>query len=130
MLRVGVPTAGPKQLALPLTEKPMTKFQEIHDQLEERRAQLERRLQKIGDDVRRTQGPLDADSEEQAVELENAPVLDALDASGHDELAEIRAALARYAGGEFGVCAECGEEVALERLRVVPTARCCVSCAT
>jgi RNA polymerase-binding transcription factor DksA len=108
----------------------MTKFQEIHDQLEERRTQLERRMQKIGDDVRRTQGPLDADSEEQAVELENAPVLDALDASGYDELGEIRAALERYAAGRFGVCSECGEEIAVERLRVVPTARCCVGCAS
>jgi DnaK suppressor protein len=108
----------------------MPSYQEIHEKLEERRADLERRLQKIGADLRRTQGPLDADSQEQAVELENSPVLDALDASGHEELTEVRAALARYASGDFGTCDGCGEEIPIERLRVVPTARACVSCAS
>jgi len=108
----------------------MSKFQEIHEELERRRAILERRLQRIGKDLRRTQGPLAADSQEQAVELENAPVLEALDASGHDELAEVRAALARFSGGDFGVCSECGEDIAIARLRVVPTARTCVTCAS
>jgi RNA polymerase-binding transcription factor DksA len=107
----------------------MRKFQEIQDELERRRATLERRLQRIGDDMRRTQGPLDADSQERAVELENAPVLDALDASGHDELAEINATLERIAGEEFGVCSECGEDIPIDRLRVVPTTRTCAPCA-
>jgi len=108
----------------------MSKFHEIHNDLKRRRSVLERRLQRIGDDMRRTQGPLDADSEEQAVELENASVLDALDASGHDELTEIHAALDRLASGEFGVCGKCGEDIPVGRLQVVPTARTCASCAT
>ena len=107
----------------------MSEFHEIHNDLKRRRSVLERRLQRIGDDMRRTQGPLDADSEEQAVELENASVLDALDASGHDELTEIHAALDRLASGEFGVCGKCGEDIPVGRLQVVPTARTCASCA-
>ena len=107
----------------------MSKFAEIHDALENRRATLEGRLQRIGADMRRNQGPLDADSQEQAVELENAPVLDALDASGHDELAEVLAALARLAGGEFGACSKCGEDIPIDRLRAMPTARTCTTCA-
>jgi len=108
----------------------MSKFQEIQEKLEQRRDALERRLSKIGADRRRMQGPLDADSEEQAIELENAPVLDALDASGHDEFEEVQAALARLAGGRFGICSECGEGIAIGRLEAVPTARCCVGCAS
>jgi RNA polymerase-binding transcription factor DksA len=108
----------------------MSEFREIHNELKRRRAALERRLQRIGDDMRRTQGPLDADSEEQAVELENAPVLDALDASGHDELAEINAALVRLSGGEFGECSECGEDIPIDRLHAMPTARTCTTCTT
>ena len=107
----------------------MSKFHEVHNELERRRSTLERRLQRISDDRRRSQGPLDADSEEQAVELENASVLDALDASGHDELTEINAALARIEAGRFGVCSGCGEQIPLGRLQVVPTARTCASCA-
>jgi RNA polymerase-binding transcription factor DksA len=107
----------------------MSKFHEIHSDLKRRRATLERRLLRIGNDIRRTQGPLDADSEEQAIELENSPVLDALDASGHNELTEIDAALERLEGSDFGVCSECDEDIPLDRLQVVPTARTCASCA-
>jgi DnaK suppressor protein len=108
----------------------MSKFHEVHNELKRRRETLERRLRRIGDDMRRSQGPLDADSQEQAVELENAPVLDALDASGHEELKEVHAALDRLAGDEFGVCSECGEDIPLGRLEAVPTARTCASCAS
>jgi RNA polymerase-binding transcription factor DksA len=108
----------------------MLKFHEVHNELKRRRETLERRLQLIGDDMRRFQGPLDADSQEQAVELENAPVLEALDASGHDELKEVHAALERLDGDGFGVCSECGEDIPLGRLEVVPTARTCASCAS
>jgi RNA polymerase-binding transcription factor DksA len=108
----------------------MSKFQEIQQKLEQRRDTLERRLGKIGADRSRTQGPLDADSQEQAIELENAPVLDALDASGHDEFEEVQAALARLAAGSFGICSECGEDITIGRLEAVPAARCCVGCAS
>lgn len=107
----------------------MSKFDAVRDDLKRRRSELEGRLRRIGKDMRRSEGPLDADSEEQAVELENAPVLDALDATGHDELTEIDAALERIAAGRFGVCSECGEDIPLGRLQAIPTARTCTSCA-
>lgn len=44
-------------------------------------------------------------------------------------LAELRAALARMAGGEYGVCDDCGEDIAPKRLHAVPTARRCIGCA-
>jgi RNA polymerase-binding transcription factor DksA len=102
---------------------------EIRTLIRERLATLEPRLGRIQSDRRREQGPLDADSEEQAVELENAPVLDVLDAVGHDELEELRAALARLDADEFGTCQKCGYAISMERLRAVPSARTCRSCA-
>jgi len=107
----------------------MSKFREVHNELKRRRATLERRLEHIQDDLRRVQGPLDSDSEERAVELENDPVLDALDASGRDELAEVKAALDRLEGGEYGYCSECGKEIPIGRLHAAPTARTCATCA-
>jgi DnaK suppressor protein len=41
----------------------------------------------------------------------------------------IRAALARLDAGEFGYCASCGEEIAVKRLALDPTAPLCVACA-
>jgi DnaK suppressor protein len=37
-------------------------------------------------------------------------------------------ALSRLEEGRYGICEECGEEIPLERLQVVPFAACCVSC--
>jgi len=43
-------------------------------------------------------------------------------------LKEIERALARCAGGTYGVCETCGEEINPNRLKAIPWARNCVSC--
>lgn len=108
----------------------MSDYAEIRSALEARLTTLERRMGRIKSDRQREQGPLDADSEEQATELENAPVLDALDSAGRAQLEEIRAALSRLDDGRFGMCAKCGDAISIERLRAVPTAIVCRHCAS
>jgi DnaK suppressor protein len=44
------------------------------------------------------------------------------------KLALIEAALDRLARGEFGICAECEEEIPLKRLQAIPWATHCVPC--
>ena len=44
------------------------------------------------------------------------------------EKLQIKAALARIQSGEFGHCATCGDEIAVGRLSVNPTAVRCVKC--
>jgi DnaK suppressor protein len=44
------------------------------------------------------------------------------------ELRGLEAALHRIADGGFGVCADCGVEIALERLRAEPAAERCLEC--
>jgi DnaK suppressor protein len=46
------------------------------------------------------------------------------------ELAAIERALAKMSTGNFGVCEECGEEIAAKRLMVLPEARLCAHCQT
>ena len=46
------------------------------------------------------------------------------------ELRRIAAALARIDEGEYGYCAECGEEIALRRLELAPAAPLCIACAS
>jgi len=43
-------------------------------------------------------------------------------------LKEIESALARCAGGTYGVCEACNEEISLNRLKAIPWARYCVTC--
>ena len=104
-------------------------YRRTRENLLDRRAKLERRGDRVRVDRRRTNGPLAADSGEQAVELENDQVLDALDASIRSELEEIRHALGRIERGDFGSCARCGASISIERLETVPTATLCRGCA-
>lgn len=48
--------------------------------------------------------------------------------SDRRKLRLIDAALERMESGEFGECAECGEEIPAKRLRVIPWAMYCVPC--
>jgi hypothetical protein len=45
------------------------------------------------------------------------------------ELSEIDAALLRIEEGRYGICLGCGGALGLQRLRAIPEARLCVSCA-
>jgi len=44
------------------------------------------------------------------------------------ELREVEAARRRLTDGSYGVCVDCGADIALERLRANPTAARCVPC--
>lgn len=71
----------------------------------------------------------DPEFEERAREETDAQVLDRLDNRGKHEIEEIDAALLRIADGSYGACIECGEKIAVERLRAVPETELCVECA-
>ena len=43
---------------------------------------------------------------------------------------DLKAALVRLDDGEFGYCEDCGEEIAVKRLELDPTATRCISCAS
>jgi RNA polymerase-binding transcription factor DksA len=45
------------------------------------------------------------------------------------EIAEIDSALARIADGHYGICRNCHEAIATQRLLLVPQAVTCVACA-
>lgn len=103
-------------------------YREIRDSLLRRRDELNARLSAIAQGAGRGR-PLDPDFEEQAVERQNEEVIDALDEAAHRELTQIAGALARMERGEYGVCTVCGETIPERRLRAVPYADQCVSCA-
>ncbi len=41
---------------------------------------------------------------------------------------DIEAAMLRVKGGEFGVCIDCGDDIAFDRLKAYPTAKRCITC--
>lgn len=98
---------------------------EVLKLLRRQREELERRLTAIQKDVGRR---LDADSSEQVVELENAPVLDELAREAEEELSKITSAMARLESGTYGACTDCMAEIPRARLRAYPSAARCMNC--
>ena len=95
--------------------------------LEDKKVELNERVTSIKKDI--TSG-LDSDSQEQATQLENQEVLDALANEATREVAQINTALQRMDEGEYGICARCGHEIDPRRLEVRPYALRCIECAT
>lgn len=102
---------------------------ELRAQLRARLAEITRRTQRIEDHLQQKDGALSPDWQEQAAELENDEVLEALDERGRQEIDALLGALARLDAGEYGQCAQCGEAISEGRLRVLPTTTLCVRCA-
>ena len=103
------------------------------------REQLGRRFQALREEVR--QALLDLDSEHfvdlagQVRDLEESAVADMLvdlDLTLLDmhiqEMRDIEAAQIRLDRDEYGVCVDCTEAIAIERLRAYPTAKRCLPC--
>lgn len=92
----------------------------------EKQAKLQQRLDAINKDLQQEHSK---DWEEQAQERENDEVLEALAAEVSEELKQIAIALNKIDSGDYGICSGCGEDIAKERLEVLPDADLCINCA-
>lgn len=107
----------------------MSDFEDIRLELVKRRSQLSDRIQQLEQDIRHTQHPLEPDFAEQAVQRENEEVLDALDAAARTELQKINRALSRIENEKYGICTICGDDIPIERLKILPYSDYCIKCA-
>ncbi len=105
----------------------MTDYTRIEAQLLAMRDELITRLDNIKSNISRGRS---ADSQEQAQELENAEVVDALGNEARHELHLVARALDQIRQGTFGSCVGCGRQIPGERLEASPFADRCIDCAT
>jgi len=95
--------------------------------LEERRGEIQDKLRSI-----RETRPADADqvkdTEEQSLDDLVREVDFALMQMKSETLAKIDEAMRRLEGGSYGVCADCGAEIAEARLKALPFATLCRAC--
>lgn len=103
---------------------------QVKANLEQRKLELLERHGRITKHTRHREEPLPQDFAEQAVELENQELLEALDAEVADELRQIEHALERLDAGEYQQCKACGEDIPPARLETLPTTSLCVDCAS
>lgn len=94
--------------------------------LRERMKMLEDRMLQVRADLAE---PADPDVEERAVEREADEMLESLGQAAAVELRMIRAAVARIAAGDYGLCTHCGAEIGEARLAALPWTPYCQDCA-
>ena len=94
--------------------------------LKARLSELTGRVAEIDSELRK---PLSADSEDRATDLENQEALEGIENSKIHEIHQIQEALKRISEGTYGICAQCGEDIDPKRLKALPTATRCISCA-
>lgn len=103
-------------------------LEQVRARLLARRAELEQRRQRIGQDLSRRHEPLSKDFDDRAIQLENDEPLQAIGNAAVLELLDIDVALERMARGLYGVCKVCGEQISAARLAAVPHATICHRC--
>ncbi len=104
----------------------MSDYTALEQTLKRQLAALIARAEVIEDNLRQ---PLDADSEEQAIDLADDEALAGVDDVLRNEITAIRNALLRIGNGTYGNCTKCGGEISVQRLEALPTATLCMACA-
>ena len=100
---------------------------EIETKLKARQQDLLVRLEKVKSDVTSAHS---SDWAEQAQERQNDEVLEAIGNESREELNKVSLALERIAKGEYTTCSQCGEDIAIDRLKAVPYTSLCIRCAS
>ncbi len=101
--------------------------QELRTALEEERGSLRAQLAELGHGAKGLDyDPNFADSSQVTAERgENETLVNKL----LETLLEVEHALAKFDDGSYGVCENCGKEIAGARLEAKPEARLCIDCA-
>ena len=107
----------------------MSSLQTTIEQLKKLRHDLTCRINAIDADIHHKDEPVEKDFAEQVTQRENDEVLSAIDEEAQQTVWLIDAALTRIENGDYGICAKCGEEIPVERLKALPYATTCVKCA-
>jgi RNA polymerase-binding protein DksA len=104
----------------------MDQYARIRELLVAKQTELAQRLERLKENLT---GGRSADSQEQAQELENAEVVDALGNEARSEISKIARALDQIKNRTYGICLDCGETIPMARLEASPFADRCIRCA-
>ncbi|MBO6826952.1 MAG: TraR/DksA C4-type zinc finger protein [Sneathiella sp.] len=99
---------------------------EIKSDLENRRVVLGKRVAEMEAALRSEHS---SNFSEQAHEREDEEVMERLEQEALQEIEAIDHALTRIENGTYGTCTVCGQDIGEKRLKVLPYAGLCISCA-
>lgn len=105
------------------------------DPLERSRAELSDRVERLDATLASLRADRQVDNADDEHDPEGATLsaewsrLSGLRTDAERERREVEAAIERRSAGDYGICADCGQPIPLERLQARPTATRCVVCA-
>lgn len=108
----------------------MKEYEEVRQTLCAMLEELNLRLDRITNNVRHSDVPLEKDFAEMATQNENNEVMDYLGNSAKTEIALIKQAIVRIDNGQYGMCQVCDEPIGKERLEALPYSGMCIKCAS
>lgn len=113
----------------PQATKPRLNRPEIlREMLTRRRDELYQRIAEFRREQQQEAEPPPADSIEAARATADIETHAGLIGRSEDELRRLDAALERVEQGGYGICADCGQDIPVDRLTAIPFALCCMKC--
>lgn len=110
-------------------------IEELKKQLEKEKESLEKDLAKIARPVDKEEGDyattfddIGSDRDDNATEVDQYSDNLSVETTLEKKLQDVFAALERIEKGTYGKCENCQKEIDIERLRVNPSAKTCISC--
>ena len=105
----------------------------MRKRLEEKQAEIQRHIAALTGNAAPPEDAIQAsdgvvEPEEEAVDLQQTDVDQAVLDNEKALLAEVQQALARIDNGTYGICTNCGQPIPEERLEAIPWASLCVTC--
>ena len=94
----------------------------------QRKSELLKQVLNQDDDIDELRGDQPADPLDMAGNTSSLELMTTLGNHERVELAEIDRALEKIEDKTYGKCEECGENIAVARLKAIPTAQLCVPC--
>jgi DnaK suppressor protein len=108
----------------------MKEYEEVRQTLCAMLEDLNLRLDRITNNVRHSDVPLEKDFAEMATQNEDNEVMDYLGNSAKTEIAMIKQAIVRIDDGQYGMCQVCDGPISKERLEALPYSSMCIKCAS
>lgn len=100
----------------------------LKDELLKMQEDIKKNINKAEDEISLMRQQSPTDEGDYAVLLNDTSIDDSLIQKQIEKLNEIEEALDKISKGNYGICEMCEEFIGLERLRVKPFARYCISC--
>src|SRR5258708_9820160 len=105
----------------------------MRPRLEEKQAEIQQHIATLTGSPARPEDAIQAsdgveEPEEEAVDLQETDVDQAILDNEKTLLAEVQQALARIENGTYGICSNCGQPIPEKRLEAIPLATFCRAC--